>query len=492
MKRIFTATLGTETNTFAPLPTSLQSFKDLVYVPADEMAAKVDRFRTGPLFALLERKSKAGDVEIALGPAFFAQPGGTTTRATYENLRDQLLEALKLAGPVSGVALGLHGAMVADGYPDCEGDLISRVRSIVGPSVPIAIELDPHCHISEEMRAGADIVILYKEYPHTDVNERAVELVDILCDTIDKTLIPSTSYAVTNFVAAFHTTEDPYKGFIDRVREIEASDDRVLSISIAHGFPWGDTADMGSGVLVVTNEAKSHGDEIALSLAEELKDLRFAAAEKSVSVPDMVAIASRAENRPVIVADAADNPGGGAPSDSTYVLRALLDAGVTNVAAGLIWDPHAVRIASDAGEGASLSLRVGGKTCALSGDPLDLLVRVDRVIGDGYENFAGMKWRLGQAVAVSAGETELVLTTQRIQCFSPFSFEQFGIDPAAKQVLIVKSSQHFRAAFADIAGDVVYVRAPGVVTEDLSTLPYREINRPKWPIDEVPAESKLC
>lgn len=486
--KLFTATLGTETNTFAPLPTNLESFQDLVHLSGEQVTALGRKIASGTVKALLDMQD-VNECEAVFGMAAYAQPGGITTKAAYEALRDELLNDLKSALPIDGAILHLHGAMVAEGYDDCEGDILSRARKIIGPDCPLGLVIDPHCHLSDEMLENTDAIKCYLEYPHTDVDERSDEMAALIRDQVQGKIKPVQSVFDCRMIAMFHTTEDPMKAFVDKIRSVVQNDPKVISISVAHGFPWGDVPAMGTKILVITDNDKDYGDELAQSLGMELFDIRNAAKDKLQSVEQAIERARHATEKPVIIADASDNPGGGAPSDATHLIRAILDAGLGNAAAAFIWDPHAVSIASKAGEGAVLDLRVGGKTSSLCGDPLDLRITVKKVVDNAVEDFAGVAWKTGPLVCVEADGIDLVLITNRIQCFTPAAFEQAGIDPSAKDYLIVKSSQHFYAGFAPIAGTVIYADPPGVVTSLLETLPFEKIARPKWPLDAHPFET---
>lgn len=486
--KLFTATLGTETNTFAPLPTNLESFQDLVHLSGDQVTALGRKIASGTVKALLDLQDE-GKCEAALGVAAYAQPGGLTTRAAYESLRDELLDDLRASLPIDGAILHLHGAMVADGYDDCEGDILTRARQIIGPDIPLGLVIDPHCHLSDEMVESTDAIKCYLEYPHTDVDERSAQMSELITQQIDGAVTPVQSVFDCKMIAMFHTTEDPMQAFVSKIKSIADSDPKVLSISVAHGFPWGDVPAMGTKMLVITDNDKAYGDEMAERLGKELYEIRNAAKDKLKSIDDAITQAKSATAHPVILADASDNPGGGAPSDSTHLIRAVIESGLKNAAAAFIWDPHAVSIAAKAGEGAVLDLRIGGKTSSLCGEPLDLTVTVKKVVENAVEDFAGVAWKTGPLVCVEADGIELVLITNRIQCFTPAAFEQAGIDPKTKDVLIVKSSQHFYAGFEPIAGTVIYVDPPGVVTSLLHTLPYHKISRPKWPLDDNPFEA---
>src|ERR1700716_1525985 len=181
--RLFTATLATETNTFSPLPTSLESYRESVFFGAGEHPADAPRMCTAPLFVGRGRAEKEG-FELIEGSCFAASPAGTTNRADYEVMRDEILDQVKAALPLDGVLLGLHGAMVAHGYDDTEGDLIERVRALVGSKCVIGVELDPHCHLTLKRVRLSDIIVLYKEFPHTDVVERAEDLLRLVLGTL--------------------------------------------------------------------------------------------------------------------------------------------------------------------------------------------------------------------------------------------------------------------------------------------------------------------
>jgi microcystin degradation protein MlrC len=187
----------------------------------------------------------------------------------------------------------------------------------------------------------------------------------------------------------------------------------------------------------------------------------------------------------VVLADRADNPGSGAPGDSTFILRRIVERGIDKVAIGPIWDPSAVRIAFEAGVGATLPLRIGGKVGPLSGDPIDLICEVKSLIPDMMmTGLADMSIPLGDAALAVANGIEIVLITLRNQAMGTDIFTQRGCDLAAKRIVVVKSAQHFHASFAKVAGHILYAGAPGAATPHYATLLYRNITRPKWPLDK--------
>jgi microcystin degradation protein MlrC len=413
-----------------------------------------------------------------------AVPNGTVTRAAYEGLRDELLADLRSALPVDIVLLGLHGAMIADGYDDCEGDLLARVREMVGPSTIVGGTLDPHTHLSAAMVDNADLLICWKEYPHTDILERARELVTFCTALAEKRLRLRVSAADTGMIGTLHTTQEPAKSFLNRVRAIEGSKG-ILSVSIVHGFPKGDTPDMGTKVLVYSDASVDpdglRGCSVAQRLATELFDLREELVEPLLGI-DEALDAALATTGTVVLGDGSDNPGGGAPGDSTYILRRIMERGIADACLGPLWDPGAVRIAFDAGVGARLALRIGGKIGPLSGDPVDATWEVRALARDMVmTGLAGTPAKLGDCALVACNGLEVVLTSYRCQAFGLDLFTQLGCDPARRKLVVVKSSQHFRAAYAPIAARIIMVDAPGVATKDITTLPFHKIKRPKWP-----------
>ena len=483
--RVFSATLATETNTFAPMPTGLAGFKERGYYKAGQHPDHMSFF-AGPLWAARQR-GKAQGWTLIEGMVAGAQPSGTTTRAAYEALRDELLADLQAALPVDMVLLGLHGAMVADGYDDCEGDLLQRVRAIVGPKVVVGAELDPHNHLSEAMVQNADLLVAFKEYPHTDILERALELVDLCQAKVEGRLQPRAAVADTGGLVVMHTSRQPARGFVDRIQALEGKDG-ILSISISHGFPWGDVPDMGTKVLVYSDARVdadgTRGAALARQLADELTALRHALDVPMPGIDEALDQALAFEGGPVVLADGADNPGGGAPGDSTFILQRLLERGIGNAVVGPLWDPVAARIAFEAGAGATLNLRIGGKIGPLSGAPLDLRVTVQAVQPElMMTGLADTPTAMGDSAVVRCQGVDILLCSLRNQAMGSDVFTNIGVDLGAKKIIVVKSSQHFYASFSKLAKNVIYVAAPGAVTVDLKTLPYQKIRRPKWPID---------
>ena len=473
--RVFSASLATETNTFAPLPTGLDAFRDRFTFRAGEHP-DVPQLFTGPLWAARLRAREHG-LELVEGLCAAAMPAGVTTRHAHETLRDELLADLRAALPVDVVLLGLHGAMVADGCDDCEGDLLGRVRAIVGPDVVVGAELDPHAHLSDAMVRHADLLVAFREYPHTDAIERGLELVDACVRIARGELRPVPAVFDTGTLRTLHTSREPMRGFVDRTKALEGRDG-IVSISTIHGFPWADVADLGTRLLVYADGDAALARRTADALGAGLRAVCDAMRTRGPSIDAAIDDALAGPAWPVVLADGADNAGGGAPSDATFVLRRLVERDVRGSVLGPLWDPVAVSIAMQAGEGARLPLRIGGKVAPVSGDPLDALVEVRALRRDA--TMPGLSCSvepLGDCALVAIGGVEVVLNARRTQAFSTELFTQFGVDLRERRLVVVKSSQHFHASFSRIAARILYVDAPGTLTTDLTTLPFRKARR---------------
>lgn len=478
--RMFAASLGTETNTFAPIPTALESFHESFYAPPGQHPEDA-KLCTGPVWAA-RRRARAEGWTLVEGTCTFAEPAGLVSRQAYESLRDEILGQLRAAMPVDAVVLGLHGAMVADGCEDCEGDLIERVRAIVGPAVPIGVELDPHCHLTRRRVRNATLIICFKEFPHTDFVARGEEVVALTLRAARGEIRPVMSMVDCRMIGSFPTTLQPMRGFVDRISAMEGHDG-VLSISLAHGFPYADVPEGGARVLVVMDDRRADGDRLAMVLAEEFFGMR-GRTTPDYHTPDAAIDIALAEPGTVVVADPSDNPGGGAPGDSTVILRRLLERGVQDAAVGPLWDPMAVRLCFMAGVGGRLALRFGGKTAPTSGQPVDATVTVKQLVREAQQTFVGAAVPLGDCASIVVGGTEVVLITKRTQAMGADLFTGMGVPLAGKKIVVVKSTNHFHAAFAPHASRILYCDSGGPIPRDHRKVPYTVLQRPIWPLDE--------
>jgi microcystin degradation protein MlrC len=474
--KLFIAGLATETNTFSPMPTGLADYIQVRGVNEDEP----NSFEA-PL-AVWKRLSREKGFEIVESLCAYAPPAGITARKVYEAFRDEILADLKQALPVDAVLLNLHGAMVAYGYDDCEGDMLSRVRELVGDQIPVGTELDPHNHLTPTMVNSATFLVMYKEFPHTDFADRAKDLFRIIVETAQGKINPTMGMFDLKMINSYFTTLPPMKEFVDKIKGMEGKEG-VLSISVVHCFPYADVPELGSKMLVITDGQPDKAGVLAKELGIELIKLRGKTTPPFLPVQEALEKALAAPEGPIVLSDGSDNPGGGAPGDSTFVLKTLLDKGIESAGLACLWDPIVVQMALAAGDGAKLNVRLGGKMGAISGDPLDLEFTVIRARQNVEQRFSGAKGTIGDAASLRVGGIDIIVASKRNQVRSPDVFTELGVDPLSKKILVLKSRNHFRAEFEKIAKEILYLASEGALSPDINTIPYTRIRRPKWPLD---------
>ena len=480
--KVFAGGISTETNTFSPMPTGMRDYT--IIRPNDD-----GEQGTKPSFDQFQAETEARGWEYVFGLSANAQPAGLTTRSTYESLRAELLERLQAAMPVDIVLLGLHGAMVAEGYDDCETDIIDRVRQVVGPDAKIGVELDLHCDVTQSMIDTADAIVLYKEYPHTDVALRAVDLFNIIADAAEGKTKPTMALFDCRMLGLYLTSYEPLRSFVDELLEMEGKDG-ILSISLVHCFPWGDVPTCGAQALAITDGDPDQAARVAEEVGRKFFSMRHELDQTPFTIEEALEQAAASPTGPVVIADRADNAGGGAPSDATFMLKAMLDQGIDNAGVAMMWDPITVQVAMSGGVGAKLDLRLGGKMGPMSGDPLDLTVTVKGIVEDMIQEWPQqgdpMRIPCGDSVCLNCNGIDIIVCSKRVQAFAPDVFSNFGIDPADKSILVVKSSQHFYAGFAPIASQIIYMAAPGAVSPRYTEIPFKRVDLHKYPWVEDP------
>lgn len=330
-------------------------------------------------------------------------------------------------------------------------------------------------------RTAANAIVTYKEYPHVDVAERAVDLYRLCLRAAQGEVRPRMAYYDCSMINMWRTPLRPMRNFVDRMRAPEGHDG-ILSVSFGHGFPWGDVEDVGAKVLVVSDGDEAKAAELAQRLGRETWEMRQRTATLYDTVDGAIDIALAKLDGPVVLADVADNAGGGTPSDNTAIVRRLVERGITSAAIGCFWDPQAVRFCFEAGEGAALLLRIGGKCGPASGDPIELQVTVRKLREDHSQaGLSGGHAYFGPSAWVLANGIDVVLVSARQQTRAPDALTGLGISLEDKRLIVAKSTQHFHAAFAPIVGETRYVSAPSAIPPEFEKIPYRKRTQPYWP-----------
>jgi len=467
--RIFIATLVTETNTFSPIPTGRQAFDRS---PDQPDVASMSTWR---------KLAQADGHSVCESIVAVAQPAGPTVRAVYEALRDELLADLEKALPIDVVLLYLHGAMVAQGYDDCEGDVLDACRRIAGKHAVIGAELDLHAHLTAQMLDAANVIVAYKEYPHTDIVDRARDLYRICIDAASGRTRPVSATFDCNTIGMWPTTREPLRSLVDEMSARER--DGILSLSLVHGFPYGDVPDAGAKMLAIADGDEALAARVAEEFGQRFCSMRHEALLQAMPLEQALDAVANADRGPLVLADVADNAGGGAPGDSTFVLRALLERGIDNTVTGTYYDPIAVDLCFEAGEGAEIDLRFGGKLGKASGDPIDARVKVRRLLQAHAQDYMddSRPAPLGRSAWIHTAGIDIVLASVRTQVFAPNAFTGLGITLEDKRAIVVKSSHHFWGKFAPLATQVIYVGTPGALAADFASIPYRKRDLRYWP-----------
>ena len=483
MTRIAVGGFQHETNTFAALPATLADFEAPDAWPGlVRGAALLDAVQGINLPAAgFVDEARAARAELVPLAWCSAQPSGRVTRDAFERISALLLEDLAAAGSLDAVYLDLHGAMVAEHVDDADGELLSRVRRLVGRDILVLASLDFHANVSPRMVAAADALVGYRTYPHVDMAETGARAFALLGEALRAPLrarelrplpflIPLTSQC---------TLVEPMRSLMDRVRDAERAGTECLGFF--PGFPAADVAECGPAVAGFGRDAAAVARAVdALREAVQSQEPEFGL--ELASVEEAVARARRHDGQPghpLVLADTQDNPGAGGNADTTSLLKALAAADLPGTLAGVIWDPDAAARAHAAGEGGWVELGLGARTGFPGETPLRGRYRVER-LGDGRFTgtgpfYRGGRFELGPMALLALGNLRIVVASRKQQAADRAMFRHVGAEPAYATVLMLKSSVHFRADFGPLAGEILLVRAPGPNPADPAELPFTRL-----------------
>ena len=487
--RVLTAEIYHETNTFSCRKTDVQAFKDRFLLLNNEAIAARGDANT-ELAGFLDA-GKIHDWQIDHVLSACAGPSGLVTRSAFDTLVPPVIAAAT-DNRYDGILLGLHGAMVTEFCDDGEGEILKRLRAAVGPDVPIAITLDLHANVSQKMCSLANIIVSYKTYPHIDMREAGAHAGEVLQRTMAGEISPRTIRVARPMLEEVNGGRTDIGPMIDRfskARGYETQDD-VFAVSINAGFASADIAEVGPTVLVTAqNDFEAH-TEFADTIAEDIWVRRNEVLNTYHSVQAAANIAAEfdASNGPLIIADYADNPGAGGYGDSTNLLRALLDADISDACFSPIVDPETVQHLQRGKIGDQIAIMLGGKTNPdFGGGPLSLdaeLIAISdgEFVGDG-PMMGGLHGSFGPTVVIRVAGIDILVVSIANQMLDLQQFKSFGINPQNKAIVALKSMQHFRAAFEPIAAEIIVCDSGALCTPDYDRLPYRNVPRPIFPLN---------
>ena len=490
--RYVLAGMSHETNTFSPQPTILDKFgrysggDGLLSGPSAVELMSGTRTPFGGFCDLLAPL----DAELTVPIVGGAAPSGKVTDDAYETMAGAITDAVE-AG-CDAVFLALHGAMVTETRDDAEGELLRRIRSIA-PDMPIAVSLDFHLGMSPDLCTNATVVTGYRTYPHIDTYETSqragITLLRSLAGECDPVISWGVLPLMTNMLRQT-PLHQPMKDIMDRAIEAEASGE-VLNASVFGGFPLSDIPHTGLSVIVVADGDKAAGDALRDELLDMAWDRRADFVHRFEPMAESVARASDAPEGPIVLHDHGDNCGAGGITDVMAVLGEALDQGFTDVVAGPYCDPGAAASLVEAGVGAEVTVDLGGKVdmpaIDLAGAPMTLSGTVTAVSDGRYEvtgpMMTGVTMNLGPSAALDIGPAVVLVCSNPIEPIDVDFYGVLGVDPTAHRYLLIKSRQHFRAAFEPISTEIIGVAGPGVCSEDYSIRTFERIRRPMYPMD---------
>ncbi|MBX6771730.1 MAG: M81 family metallopeptidase [Chloroflexi bacterium] len=478
-----------ETNTFAPTPTDYEQFEASGIARGDEIVRRYKGSHS-TIAGFLEASERFGFDVI---PLLYAQtePSGVITKNAFDRIVGEMLQMLAQNGPWDGVLLANHGAAVSEEYHDVDGEIAARIRALVGPSVPIGLALDLHGNMTQRMIDNVTVTTFYRTNPHLDAALRAIECAELIVRTIKGEIHPvqalETPPLVINIVKQF-TGEEPMKSVMADCEAVIARPG-MLSASVAEGYPYADVPEMGMSFLAIHDGDPAAARAAARWLARRAWERREQFIGDAPSPTEALKLAATAPRGPVVLMDVGDNIGGGGPGDSTILLAEARRLGVRGYLQTL-FDPEAVSRCVAAGVGSVVTLRVGGKTDRLHGEPIEVTGRV-RLISDGrFEETrpihgGGRYFNAGVTVVLETTDDHtLVLTSRRIGNTSIEQMYSLGIRPETKKVIVAKGVVSPRPAYEPIAARIILVNTPGVTTSDLSFFTYRHRRRPLYPFEK--------
>ena len=483
-----------ETNTFSAQPADLAWFADEGILRGEEIGVAYATSLTDVAGFLA-----AGDAfGVTVEPLLFtyANPSGTITTEAFETIVGEIVDLVRRGGPWDGVLLAQHGAAVSESFPDADGEVVRRVRAVVGPDVPIGMTNDMHANLSPAMIEGTTVTTVYRTNPHLDTKERALECADLIVRTIRGEVRPV--QALEQIPAAIQivrqeTSEPPMQQICAELESVLRRPG-ILTASVAEGYPWADVEEMGMSFLAVHDGDAAAARDAARAMAASAWARRAEFVGHTPNTDEALLAADRVgagggHAGPVVLMDVGDNIGGGGPGDSTTLLEAARRLRVRGLLC-ILFDPSAVAACQAAGIGATVTLDVGARTDDRHGHPVRVTGRV-RTLTDGhYEDpeptHGGFRFfDAGRTAALDTTDGHTIVLTSRV--VAPVSLAQLraaGVDPRAARIIVAKGVVSPRPAYAPISSEVILVDTPGVTANDLRGFEYRRRRRPLFPLED--------
>lgn len=481
-----------ETNTFSPVPTPLaRFFRGNPEILAGKRAIQAYENTDSGLGGYIEVARREG-AEMVVPVAAESWPSSPTDARTYATLSQLILDEVKKGG-YDAILLDLHGAMVAEGIEDAEGDLLRRLREI-DPDTPVGVTLDMHANVYDDIIRNANVVTGFHTYPHVDIRESGVRAANTIVRMLKGEIKPVMVWGnkpMLPHIMCQGTHAEPNKSLQERCRQMEA--DGALAASVFVGFPHADIREAGLSAVVCVDANRAQAEQ----WRDELLDTAWRNREQWVFHPEplepTIARAKTLTEGPVVLLDHFDNTGSGGTMDTTTVLAEILRQELDNVAFYAICDPQAAEEAAAAGVGKTITLEVGGKlpmpALKVQSAPLTVTARVKLVFDGVYLNrgpmYRGVRNDTGLTVVLDTGRVEIVVVSRHQEPFDINCLLSAGIDPLQKRYVVLKSRVHWRAGFSAMATEIIECTGIGVTTSDYDQIEFKNVRRPIYPLDAM-------
>ena len=490
--RFLIAMMKHETNTFSPIPTDLQRFRDWGLYEGEDVVRAYSG-TNHPTAAFLDLATEVG-AEVVTPIAAEAMPSGPVQRTAYDYITGRILDAVAKGG-IDAAFLDLHGAMVTENETDGEGALLERIREIAPEPLPIAVTFDMHGNMSERIMRNATVVNGYKSYPHTDMYAAGMQASRALLHALRGEVEPVLVWGSLPLLAQtlrMGTADEPMRTMQQLCRD-EERDPKILAASVFGGFPMADIPEAGLSAVVVADSDRAGAEAACGRLLDAAwaRKADFVYAHEPLA--QAVARAKGMSEGPIILLDHADNVGSGGTSDCMEVIAEVLRQGLQDLVVGAVWDPQAVKTMIAAGVGAEITLDLGGKTDMPSigrkGQPLRLTGKVRR-LSDGAWTvrgpmYTGTRVSTGPTALFETGGASIVVTSLHHEPWDVGIFTSIGIEPQHCRYLLLKSRIHYRAGFAPLGKATITLDGEGVTTSDNARLTFNRVRRPIYPLDEM-------
>lgn len=483
-----------ETNTFAPTKTTRTDFQERRELFGEEILRELRD--TNTVIGGAEAVATEQDIELEPTVAAAAMPGGVVDTDAFDYYTGQIVDGVQNhVEDTDGILLSLHGAMIPEGKDDGEGPIVRRVREVAGDSIPIVATLDLHGNITDELVEHADALVAYETYPHTDsgaTGQRAMEILDSMLHGETNPEMHIERPPLIPHGPKENTRAGPMVDVMEKARELEQRDG-LLKLNVLPGFHQADVPSMGFSIISVGDGTT--GEEAARELGTFVWNRRedFISDYPEPKEGVRLAIEKASANAdPIVLADTGDNPGGGGTTRTTVVLKELLEQEAENAALALMAEPDVVERCIQRVVGASLPVTLGTDSSPQEGGSIEVEAYVKAITDGHFRNTGPMSTgtmnNLGRTVLVEVGEdrnVSVILTENRVQPYDIEVWRHVGAPPERFDILVVKSTNHYRAAYEPLAGEVIPLNSPGLCAMDPEKFDYQNITRPKYPLDDV-------